>query len=100
MSGLRLCVTAEMKSENFFMTAVRSLAFEMRHSAMSMYLHRTQTLGSSMGLRFLTHTTFLRGSGKSMRHVQLKPGLVVQAAALTTLIQAAFSDIKMRVEHR
>ena len=41
----------------------------------------------------------LEGTGKSMRHVKLKPGTATNAAALNTLIEAAFSDIKSRVEN-
>ena len=41
----------------------------------------------------------LQGSGKSMRHVKLKPGTPANAAALKKLIGAAYSDIKSRVEH-
>ena len=41
----------------------------------------------------------LQGSGKFMRHVKLLPGAAVNAAALRTLITAAYSDIKARVEH-
>jgi hypothetical protein len=41
----------------------------------------------------------LQGTGKFMRHVKLKPGTPINAAALSTLIDAAFSDIKARVEH-
>jgi hypothetical protein len=41
----------------------------------------------------------LQGAGKFMRHVQLKPGAIANAAALTHLIDAAYSDIKARVEH-
>ena len=41
----------------------------------------------------------LQGSGKSMRHVKLKPGTAVDAAALSTLIEVAYAHIKARVEH-
>ena len=41
----------------------------------------------------------LQGSGKFMRHVKLGPGTAINAAALRTLIHAAYSDIKARVEH-
>ena len=41
----------------------------------------------------------LQGSGKSMRHVKLTPGSDTNAAALSRLIEAAYSDIKSRVEH-
>jgi hypothetical protein len=41
----------------------------------------------------------LQGSGKFMRHVKLRPATPIDAAALGTLITAAYSDIKQRVEH-
>jgi hypothetical protein len=41
----------------------------------------------------------LQGSGKYMRHVKLRPGAAIDAAALRRLIEAAYSDIKARVEN-
>jgi hypothetical protein len=41
----------------------------------------------------------LQGSGKFMRHVKLRPGTPTNDAALNNLIEAAYSDIKARVEH-
>lgn len=41
----------------------------------------------------------LQGSGKHMRHVQLRPDAPINAAALNRLIKAAYEDIKARVEH-
>ncbi len=41
----------------------------------------------------------LHGTGKFMRHVTLRPGTATNAAALTRLIDAAYSDIKARVEY-
>lgn len=41
----------------------------------------------------------LQGAGKFMRHVKLKPGTATNAAALHTLIETAYADIKTRVEH-
>jgi hypothetical protein len=41
----------------------------------------------------------LQGTGKCMRHVKLKPGVVTDTAALSGLIEAAYSDIKVRVEN-
>jgi hypothetical protein len=41
----------------------------------------------------------LQGSGKFMRHVKLRPGIAPNAAALNRLIDAAYSDIKERVEN-
>jgi hypothetical protein len=41
----------------------------------------------------------LQGTGKFMRHVKLRPGTPTNDAALSGLIEAAYSDIKSRVEH-
>jgi hypothetical protein len=41
----------------------------------------------------------LQGNGKFMRHVKLRTGAPSNDAALTNLIQAAYADIKVRVEH-
>jgi hypothetical protein len=41
----------------------------------------------------------LQGDGKFMRHVKLRPGSAANAAALSRLIDAAYSDIKDRVEN-
>ena len=41
----------------------------------------------------------LQGTGKFMRHVKLAPGMPTNAAALSRLIDAAYSDIKARVEN-
>ena len=41
----------------------------------------------------------LEGAGKRMRHVKLRPGAKTDAAALSALIEAAFEDIKARVEN-
>jgi hypothetical protein len=40
----------------------------------------------------------LQGTGKFMRHVKLKPGAPANAEALRSLIDAAYADIKARVE--
>lgn len=40
----------------------------------------------------------LQGAGRFMRHVKLRPGEPVNAAALSKLIESAYSDIKSRVE--
>jgi hypothetical protein len=39
----------------------------------------------------------LEGTGRFMRHVKLRPGHHVDAAALTTLIRAAYADMQRRV---
>src|SRR5580704_6841981 len=41
----------------------------------------------------------LQGTGKFMRHVKLKPVTPTNAAALSSLIDAAYADIKARVEN-
>ena len=42
-------------------------------------------------------TGLLVGTGKSMRHVKLRPGVTADAAALAALIRAAYHDIQGRV---
>ena len=39
----------------------------------------------------------LEGTGKAMRHVKLRPGRNVDAAALATLVEAAYADMKRRL---
>jgi hypothetical protein len=41
----------------------------------------------------------LQGAGRFMRHVKLRPGLAKNVAALGRLIDAAYADIKARVEN-
>jgi hypothetical protein len=41
----------------------------------------------------------LEGAGKFMRHVTLRPGTFINTAALSELIEAAYSDIMSRVEN-
>lgn len=41
----------------------------------------------------------LQGTGKFMRHVKLRPGTDTNGAALSRLIEAAYSDIKARFEN-
>jgi hypothetical protein len=41
----------------------------------------------------------LQGTGKFMRHVKLRPGTTTNTAALSDLIEAAYADIRARVEH-
>jgi hypothetical protein len=40
----------------------------------------------------------LEGAGKRMRHVKLRPGAPIDNVSLRRLIEAAYSDIKLRVE--
>jgi hypothetical protein len=41
----------------------------------------------------------LQGTGKRMRHVKLRPGMVTNDAAVSKLIDAAYWDMKSRVEN-
>jgi len=41
----------------------------------------------------------LQGTGRFMRHVKLRPGVSIDEAPLATLIDAAYTHIKARVEH-
>jgi hypothetical protein len=41
----------------------------------------------------------LEGTGRSMRHVKLRPGTHINSAALLKLIELAYEDIKGRVEN-
>ena len=40
----------------------------------------------------------LEGTGKRMRHVKLRPGYRTNVAALDSLIDAAYADIKLRLK--
>ena len=41
----------------------------------------------------------LQGTGKFMRHVKVRPGASINNAALSKLIEMAYSDIQSRVEN-
>ena len=56
-------------------------------------------VGFIHGAALLDPAHLLEGSGKFMRHVKLRPGTATNAAALSGLIDAAYSDIKARVEN-
>jgi hypothetical protein len=56
-------------------------------------------IGFFHGAHLSDPSNLLQGTGKHMRHIKLKPDTPTNAAAITTLIQAAYSDIKSRVEN-
>lgn len=56
-------------------------------------------VGFFQGASLPDPTRLLQGTGKFMRHVKLRPGTAVNAAALTTLIDLAYADIQGRVEN-
>ena len=56
-------------------------------------------VGFFQGVALPDPARLLQGTGKFMRHVKLKPGTSINAAALKKLIDLAYSDIEARVEN-
>jgi hypothetical protein len=56
-------------------------------------------VGFFQGAALADPTHLLQGSGKFMRHLKLTSGMAANDAAISRLIEAAYSDIKARVEH-
>jgi hypothetical protein len=56
-------------------------------------------VGFFQGSALPDRTRLLRGTGKFMRHVKLQPGTPTDPAALQNLIEAAYADIKARLEN-
>jgi hypothetical protein len=56
-------------------------------------------VGFFQGAALADPALILQGSGKSMRHVKLRPGVAMDVAALKSLIEAAYLDVKARVEN-
>jgi hypothetical protein len=56
-------------------------------------------VGFFQGAALADPTHLLQGDGKFMRHVKIKSASDTNAAALSRLIEAAYADIKTRVEH-
>ena len=55
-------------------------------------------VGFFRGAELAAPDGLLLGTGKFMRHVKLKPGQWVDDAALRRLVQAAYVDMKQRLE--
>lgn len=55
-------------------------------------------VGFFRGAELADPKRLLEGSGKLMRHVKLRPGVAIDAAALTGLIRAAHADMQQRVK--
>ncbi len=55
-------------------------------------------VGFFQGASLTDPARLLQGSGKFMRHVKLRPGRATNDAALERLIEAAYWDLKARVE--
>ncbi|HEX6737227.1 MAG TPA: DUF1801 domain-containing protein [Vicinamibacteria bacterium] len=56
------------------------------------------SVGFFHGAELVDPMGLLQGTGKRMRHVKVKPAGDVDAAALGALIDAAYADIKERLE--
>lgn len=54
-------------------------------------------VGFFLGAYIADPDGLLQGTGKFMRHVKLGPGREVDAAALTQMIETAYSDMKARL---
>ena len=57
------------------------------------------SVGFFYGAALRDPARLLEGAGKRMRHVKLRPETVIDSAALKRLIEAAYADIKSRVEN-
>ncbi|MFI5181923.1 MAG: DUF1801 domain-containing protein [Thermoanaerobaculia bacterium] len=55
-------------------------------------------VGFFHGAHLADPTRLLEGTGKFMRHVKLGPGRQVDVTALTRLVEAAYADMKQRLE--
>jgi hypothetical protein len=54
-------------------------------------------VGFFRGAELEDPTSLLQGSGKRMRHVKVRPGVHLDAAALDALIRAAYADMTRRL---
>lgn len=54
-------------------------------------------VGFFLGAELPDPARLLEGTGRFMRHVKLRPGRDVDAAALMTLIETAYRDMQRRV---
>ena len=55
-------------------------------------------VGFFLGAQLRDPKGLLVGSGKRMRHVKVEPGEALDSAALSALIDAAYFDVKSRLE--
>jgi hypothetical protein len=55
-------------------------------------------VGFFRGAEIADPSGLLEGTGKFMRHVKIRPGRDVDAEALTTLVETAYTDMKRRVK--
>jgi hypothetical protein len=57
------------------------------------------SVGFFQGSELRDPAGLLEGSGKFMRHVKLRPGAVVDIVALRRLVEAAYLNVRERVEN-
>ncbi|HEX3943873.1 MAG TPA: DUF1801 domain-containing protein [Rhizomicrobium sp.] len=55
------------------------------------------SVGFYYGAALADPAGLLEGAGKRMRHMKLRPGVPLNAAALSTLIATAYADIRQRL---
>jgi hypothetical protein len=55
-------------------------------------------VGFFRGAEIADPRALLEGTGKFMRHVKLRPGAAIDAEALLGLVEAAYRDMKARVD--
>ncbi len=79
------------------MTAVQLHVWEMP-LPLRQCIHLARKRGA-LSRRSTAGPPLLQGTGKFMRHVKLRPGTTTNAAAVSRLIDATYSDIKARVEN-
>jgi len=63
------------------------------------FIHFARKGGFFRGAALPDPARLLQGTGKFMRHVKLTPGTPTNVAALSKLIDMAYSEIKVRVEN-
>ena len=55
-------------------------------------------VGFFYGAELADPARLLEGTGRRMRHAKLRPGVDANAAALQSLIDAAYADVRVRLE--
>ena len=81
---------SERNARQFLADAVVEIAGDARARGLLCVDQTARELPDPAGL--------LEGSGKHMRHVKFRPGDAINSAALSRLIDEAYSDIKARLE--
>ncbi len=61
-------------------------------------VHGPRQFGALRGAELADPASLLEGTGKYMRHVKLRPQSDVDASALIELVDAAYTDMKGRLD--